>query len=64
MPKLQHEPNFDTKDRRAAACDGKQAYPNGAVAHRVFRRSRARKFQGGVYRCRYCRGFHISGNRG
>jgi hypothetical protein len=62
MPKPLHEPEFDTRDRRAAACDGKVAYPNGAIAHRVFRRTRAHKFQGAVYRCRFCRGFHI-GNR-
>jgi hypothetical protein len=62
MPKPQHERDFDTSDRRAAGCAGKVSYPNGAVAHRVFRRTRARKSQGDVYRCRYCRGFHI-GNR-
>jgi hypothetical protein len=62
MPKLQREPDLDMSDRRAASCAGKIAYPNGAVAHRVFRRTRIRKFQGDVYRCRFCRGFHI-GNR-
>lgn len=60
MPKLQHEP--DLHDRRAAACDGKVAFPNGAVAHRVHRRTRVRKFKAAVYRCPYCRSFHI-GNR-
>jgi hypothetical protein len=63
VPKPPHEPDFDTPDRRSAGCDGKVAYPNGAVAHRVFRRNRVRKFQDVVYRCRFCRGFHI-GNRG
>ena len=34
----------DTPAARAAVCNGKVSYPNGAIAHRVFRRTRVRKF--------------------
>lgn len=46
----------------AAQCTGKHAYPNGALAYRVAKRSgRAKKGGLAVYHCPHCGKYHIGG---
>lgn len=49
---------------RQAACDGKVAYPDHALAMEVaIRMRRRRKRRLNIYRCRWCRCWHIGTNR-
>ena len=51
----------DPVGMHAAACKGKEGFANGARAHRVARERRKRRgVVRIVYRCPFCRQFHIA----
>lgn len=48
----------DTSDTaRAASCDGKEPFTSWAIARMATGRRKGRT----VYRCRFCRRFHVGG---
>ena len=53
-------------EKQAAACDGKDGFLSYGLARRVMRRMRKRKkgIKFNLYRCTFCRCWHIGENRG